>query len=179
MVGLGKLLWQDTTMEERWRGKTNSAYARGLTWMFPLLCWRAGMWEVVTVLGWKQPSWAQFLCHCAIIRSSMPEPLMLSLGSFFISLMFLPTLPLLSVTRILALTLLSKNQLCLHSWDLTSQLLTVLKCAGTTWRGKHLVWGALQQLKYSYVQQHWFYQINVLYTEMATFLAVQMTCNFH
>lgn len=54
------------------------------------------MWEGVTVLGWKQPSWAQFPCPPGSIRSSKPESLMLSLGSFFITLMFLPTLPLLA-----------------------------------------------------------------------------------
>lgn len=56
------------------------------------------MWDVVTVLGWKQPSWAQVPCSPGSTRSSKPEPLILSFGSFFIPLMFLPTLPLLSMT---------------------------------------------------------------------------------
>lgn len=48
MVGLGKLLWQDTTIEERWRGKTDSA-----------LCQRSNL-DVSTAL---LKSWDVRSCH--------------------------------------------------------------------------------------------------------------------
>lgn len=55
------------------------------------------MWKFFMVLGWKQPTWAQFPCPTAS-RSNKLELLTFSRGSFFISLMFLLSLPLLSMT---------------------------------------------------------------------------------
>lgn len=100
--------------------------ARGLNWMFTLLCWRKS-WDVGSCQNpsWKQPSCAQFAFPPGSPRSSNPGLLVHFLVPFSSTL--LPTLLLLSMMRMSGSCPASlqfqswngKNQLCLYNWDLT------------------------------------------------------------
>lgn len=155
-------------MEERGEKKTDSACVRGLTWMFLFICCRKS-WDVGSCHspGLEAALLGSVSLSPGSIRSSKPESLKLSLGSFFIPLMSMTRIPGCHPTPLA----LEQQKISFACTTETSQAisgcstLTILKCAGTTWRGKYLGGGALQKrLKYSCLQRHFFFYFRLMYS---------------
>lgn len=160
----------DATMEERGERKTDSACVRGLTWMFLLIFWRKS-WDVgschgpgleaallgsVSLSPWKhqeQQAWIAkafpwLFLHSSYVRDRNPwlSPHSSSLGAAKISF---------------ACTTETSQAISGYS------TLTILKSAGTTWRGKYLAGGALQKrLKFSCMQRFFFFNFKLMYSTL-------------